>query len=475
MRITLGSLFDGIAGFPYAASLYGIKTVWASEIEDAPIRITKRHFPDMKHLGDITKINGAEVEPVDIITFGSPCFPAGTLVLTETGYKPIEDIHVGDMVLTHKNRWKSVTAVGNRQAETIILKGNCTLETTRNHPIYSVVLGDTELEHKSEQWVRAEDMLGRYWATPRLISKDHRVFADTYEAHEMTKSVALAYRYYLEYHKFDSELVGIDGTYRACVSVTPSIQFDGLNHLSWYKVTSIEPTNQVKTVYNISVEEDESYIADSIVVHNCQSLSTAGHKHGISVKCANCGKIIQMLNVDDDTDCCPECGSELEFTRSGLFMDAIRIIREMREHTDGLYPKIAVFENVSGALSNSSGDDFFVILNEFCKLIGERVPKIRPEKWLNSGEILGDRGSIAWRLMDAQYWGVPQRRKRIFLVADFRGQSASEILFKPESLRRHSAQSETPWERTTGETGNCTECGDTSRKHLYNNVSHRLK
>ncbi len=73
MIAKLGSLFDGIGGFPLVASRYGIEAVWASEIEAAPISITKRHFPRMLHLGDITKINGAEIEPVDVLSFGSPC------------------------------------------------------------------------------------------------------------------------------------------------------------------------------------------------------------------------------------------------------------------------------------------------------------------------------------------------------------------------------------------------------------------
>ena len=72
-KITLGSLFDGIGGFPLVASKCGIETLWASEIEESPISITKRHFPNIQHLGDITNIKGGEVPPVDIITFGSPC------------------------------------------------------------------------------------------------------------------------------------------------------------------------------------------------------------------------------------------------------------------------------------------------------------------------------------------------------------------------------------------------------------------
>ena len=72
-QITIGSLFDGIGAFPYAASLFGIKTVWASEILPAAISVTRRHFPDMVHVGDVTKLSGALPTPVDVIVFGSPC------------------------------------------------------------------------------------------------------------------------------------------------------------------------------------------------------------------------------------------------------------------------------------------------------------------------------------------------------------------------------------------------------------------
>ena len=249
-EITLGSLFSGIGGFEYAASLYGIKSVWASEIEPAPMRITKKHFPEMLHLGDVMNIKGGEIESVDVLTFGSPC----------------------------------------------------------------------------------------------------------------------------------------------------------------------------------------------------QDLSSAGQQAGISKTCCDCG---YSISGDYEHDECPNCGGVLELTRSGLFMESMRIIREMREKTNERYPRIAVFENVTGALSSHDGEDFRIVLSEFCKLIHEKLPTLRPEKWENSGEILGDHGSIAWRVMDAKYWGVPQRRKRIFLIADLGGQSASEILFKPESLRRHTAESETPWQRFT--------------------------
>ena len=139
MSIKLGSLFDGIGGFPYSGIKFGITPAWASEIEPWPIKVTEKHFPNMKHLGDITQINGAEIEPVDVITFGSPCFPAETLVLAEGGYKPIELVEVGDKVLTHTGKWQKVLRVGGKIADTIILKGfgHPGLEVTPEHPFYA--------------------------------------------------------------------------------------------------------------------------------------------------------------------------------------------------------------------------------------------------------------------------------------------------------------------------------------------------
>ena len=216
--MTLGSLFDGSGTCPLAATLCGITPIWASEIEPYPIRVTQKNFPGMRHLGDITQISGAEIEPVDIVTFGSPC----------------------------------------------------------------------------------------------------------------------------------------------------------------------------------------------------QDLSAAGAQKGL-----------------------------VEGKRSCLFFDALRIICEMREATNGKYPRYAVWENVPGAFSSNSGRDFLAVLRAFVRAAGgdgadvpEPARAGRADKlvWRNAGCILGDGYSIAWRVLDAKYWGVPQRRKRIFLVADFRGQRAGEILFKREGL-----------------------------------------
>ncbi len=212
----LGSLFDGSGGFPLAGTLAGIEPVWASEIEPYPIAVTRSRFPNMKHLGSVTEVCGGEIEPVDVITFGSPC----------------------------------------------------------------------------------------------------------------------------------------------------------------------------------------------------QDLSIAGRRAGIH-----------------------------DGERSNLFFEAIRIIREMREKTNGRYPTFAVWENVPGAFSSNNGDDFRCVLEAFCEVCGaggDSVPQPQNGKWQKAGEILGEGFSVAWRLLDAQYWGVPQRRKRIYLVADFRGERAGKILFERKGLRRDS-------------------------------------
>lgn len=218
--MTLGSLFDGSGTCPLAATMCGITPVWASEIEPYPIRVTRKNFPGMRHLGDITKISGAEIEPVDIVTFGSPC----------------------------------------------------------------------------------------------------------------------------------------------------------------------------------------------------QDLSVAGAQKGL-----------------------------IEGKRSNLFFEAIRIIKEMRNATHGKYPRYAVWENVPGAFSSNQGRDFLEVLRAFVRAAGGNGADVpapargsRSDKlvWRHAGCIMGDGFSIAWRVLDAKYWGVPQRRKRIFLVCDFAGGRAGEILFKREGLFR---------------------------------------
>jgi DNA (cytosine-5)-methyltransferase 1 len=151
--------------------------------------------------------------------------------------------------------------------------------------------------------------------------------------------------------------------------------------------------------------------------------------------------------------------------RSGLFMEQIRIIKEMREHdrnngrTDEfIRPRYMVWENVPGALSSNKGEDFRCVLEETARIAQKDAVIPEPPKsgWSYAGSIVGDGWSIAWRIHDAQFWGVPQRRKRIALVADFGGGSAPEILFVRKGLSRDTEPSKQTREGATGDTSEGT-------------------
>ena len=147
----------------------------------------------------------------------------------------------------------------------------------------------------------------------------------------------------------------------------------------------------------------------------------------------------------------------LDGERSGLFMEQIRIIKEMREQyvrtcgsDDMVRPRWMVWENVPGAFSSNKGEDFRVVLEETARVCDQNavIPGPPGGRWTPSGAVMGDGWSIAWRVHDAQFWGVPQRRKRIALVADFGGASAPEILFERKGLSGDSEQSGTPGQGT---------------------------
>lgn len=148
--------------------------------------------------------------------------------------------------------------------------------------------------------------------------------------------------------------------------------------------------------------------------------------------------------------------------RSGLFMEQVRIVKEMREHDrangrtgDMVRPRFMVWENVPGAFSSNKGRDFAAVLEEIIRIAEPEAPDIEvPEKgwptWGGYHDEVGGRWSVAWRVHDAQYWGVPQRRRRISVVADFGGDTAGEILFERKSVSRHPAESGTAGERLAG-------------------------
>lgn len=211
-----------------------------------------------------------------------------------------------------------------------------------------------------------------------------------------------------------ASLCGIEPVYASEVEPYPiavtKSRFPNMKHLSRIKGAEIEPV-------------------DIITFGSpCQDMSVAGKRAGL-----------KHTAVGDE-----------ETTRSGLFMEAIRIIKEMRVKTNGIYPRFAVWENVPGAFSSNRGEDFRTVLEEFIRVKEKDavMPDVPKAGWPYADCYSGNGWSLAYRVFDAQYWGVPQRRRRIYLVADFRGQRAGEILLKPEGLRRNSAQSGTHGQET---------------------------
>lgn len=160
------------------------------------------------------------------------------------------------------------------------------------------------------------------------------------------------------------------------------------------------------------------------------------------VDCITFGSPCQDLSIAG-------CRAGLAGERSGLFMEAVRIIKEMRSSTNGLYPTFAVWENVPGAFSSNGGEDFRAVLEELARVEEPNASIPRPSgrggRWSKAGAIAGNGWSLAWRQLDAQYWGVPQRRKRIALVVDFGGQRAAEILFERTSLSGNPCESIPAW------------------------------
>ena len=141
----------------------------------------------------------------------------------------------------------------------------------------------------------------------------------------------------------------------------------------------------------------------------------------------------------------------LKGNRSGLFIHAIRIIREMRLATNGQYPTFIIWENVPGAFSSNGGEDFRAVLE---KVTNANIPMPASGKWATAGMVRGGEVDTAWRILDAQYWGVPQRRKRIYLIGDFGGQRAGEILFKCESVLGYTPKSKEQRAEAAGQSTN---------------------
>lgn len=174
---TVGAMFAGYGGLELAVAdvFPGARLAWVAEIDPAPARILAHHWPDVPNLGDVTAVDWAAVEPVDIITGGSPCFPAGTLIDTTDGYRPIETIRLGDLVRTHRERYMPVVQLMRREAaDTVAVKimGAPEFVTTVEHPFY--------VRTKGRGWNNTRRQYDRTWSAPEWVeagslTKDHFV------------------------------------------------------------------------------------------------------------------------------------------------------------------------------------------------------------------------------------------------------------------------------------------------------------
>ena len=192
---------------------------------------------------------------------------------------------------------------------------------------------------------------------------------------------------------------------------------------------------------------------------NCKQLGSVTDINGAEIEPVD---IITFGSPCQDLSVAGKQAGIHEGERSNLFFEAIRIIKEMRHATANEFPRFAVWENVPGAYSSNKGEDFRAVLKAFCSVCNDTSDVPRPKRgvWEPAGCVLGDDFSIAWRTYDAQYWGVPQRRKRIYLIADFATGRAGEILLVSESMRWNSQTGREAWEKASRHVAGCPDGSD---------------
>ncbi len=565
-KLTLGSLFDGSGTFPMAGILSGITPIWASEIEPFCIRVTTKRLPQIKHYGDISAINGAEIEPVDIITFGSPCtdlsvagkraglnaersglffqavriikemrcathgkyprfavwenvcFTEDTLVTCENSYKKIRDIHVGDRVKTHTGRFMPVVKVYQTKKQQVLklrVSGSEDTLVTPNHPFLAVkkiysgkkIVGITEPEwiptekltdkhligYRIDKPVLPENFITKYeaWAVGRWIAdgsvdlkkSNPRMFfsigigkeADARENLNMlpytvyeNKPHPTATNFCFTSHEFYA-LISDAGTGAGNKRVPPyvfqlpfSLQKAVLNgYLSGdgyirQRGNCIElsaSTASRELAYGISRLIRNVYrVAANISVRTIKPGRINGRELRVNYPCytieASLTNKVTTSVIDEDIIWQP--------VKSVESVNAKKTVYNLSVLEDNTYAANDIIVHNCGAFSSNGGEDFRCVLEELCKVKEPTILVPKPEKWTKAGEILGDNFSLAYRTFDAQYWYTPQRRMRIYLVADFDGRCASKILFESEGMSGYSAESVRAWKEAARSIADCS-------------------
>lgn len=362
--------------------------------------------PLEKNLGDISLVDTDKIEDFDLLVGGSPCFVAGTKILTENGYKNIESIEVGDKVLTHKNRYMPVIRTGGRENQEIYelnTQGFLSIQCTKEHPFYC-----RKTKESNPEKIRLEDLKSGYYLGSHIISnetlssfvsnttfEDLTAFFDYYK-YSVRTILTMKKEYLLQLALMCQKIYNI-GCNMHCdmdeklYSLTYNDNNDWFieDNIVWYPIKEIKKTNTIQNVYNIEVEEDHTYTANNIITYNCQDLSLAGKKNGAVYTCKDCGHKYNPLEAHfSKRDKCPICGStNLEKTRSSLIVEYLRFLREKQ-------PMFAIYENVKNIIGKEFKEMFDLFIEEV-KEIGY-VPY--------------------WEVMNAKYYGIPQNRERVIGV-----------------------------------------------------------
>lgn len=316
------------------------------------------------NLGDITKVDETKLKPFNMICGGSPCFVKGTKVYTNTGYKNIEDISIGDSVLTHTGKFQKVIKIGNKFSDDIYeLKAQGILNTrvTGNHPYY--------IRTSKQKWNNAGRSYDRVFTNPEWKS-----------VKDITKNDYIGIPLQL-YFKNEGRLLNVFEKHNSGTIIDDII---------WLPVRTIKKLDYPSQVYNLEVENDNSYTANNAIVHNCQDFSVAGKQKGSVWTCKDCGHEYNPLTVHwSKRGKCPQCNSSnIEKTRSSLLVEYLRVIRANK-------PNFGIYENVKNIVGKQFRDTTFKLFEDELHEYGYNT---------------------YWKILNSKNYGIPQNRERVYLI-----------------------------------------------------------